>query len=441
MRKWLPPILAALTASGRRTDAGGSRRHSRANVGRRTKLVTPTYAACRPARVVLAIGVAAQLALATAAIGHVATPLGPPGLRFYTPPPRLPAGPHGTLIWARPFHGVGGLSNAANQLVLYTQVGIRGKPVAVSGIVSIPRGKPPRGGWPVISYAHGLTGIADRCAPSRDTGPASGSYLTDVGLAPLFESWIREGYAVLRTDYEGLGGPGPHPEGIGRSLGYSVLDIVRAARQLAPGLSRTVIVVGHSEGGQAVLFAAALAPRYTHELHLLGTVAFAPGSHGYVEVGLLKTISSAALTPFAALIARGLDVAYPSLHMRSLLTPAAARLYPQTLTRCLDALGSSSSFGGLPIDQLFRPAANLTPIVHDLRLNDPDGLKIKAPVLIEQGLADQVVFPAFTQALSQSLAVVGDPVIYHTYPGATHATVLAAAAGDAATFIRRRFGG
>jgi pimeloyl-ACP methyl ester carboxylesterase len=374
------------------------------------------------------------------AAGQAATRLGPPGLRFYTPPRVLPPGPHGTLIWARPFHGVAALSNATNELVLYKQVGVRGKIVAVSGIISIPRGKAPKGGWPVITYAHGATGIADKCAPTRATGPASGAYLTDVGLAPLFERWIRDGYAVLRTDYEGLGGPGRHPFEIGRSEGYGVLDIVRAARQLDSALSRRVIIVGHSQGGQAALWATALAPRYTPHLHVLGMVAFAPAALTAGSVSLLTTVNIPALTPLASLVLRGLDIAYPTLHMRSLLTPAASKLYPQTLSLCLTGLSSTHSFGGLPLNQLIRTSANLTSISHDLGLNSPYGLRIKAPVLMEQGLADQVVFPAFTQALVSSLTGVGDSVTYHTYPGATHSSVLAVAAGDATRFLKKHFG-
>jgi pimeloyl-ACP methyl ester carboxylesterase len=371
--------------------------------------------------------------------GHRAAPVGPSGLRFYTPPRTLPAGPHGTLIWARLFHGTAALSGARNDLVLYKQVGMSDGLVAVSGIVSIPKGNAPRGGWPVITYAHGATGIADRCAPSQATGPASGAYQTDVGLAPLLDRWIRDGYAVLRTDYEGLGGPGPHPFLIGRAEGHGVLDIVRAARQLDPALSRKVVIVGHSQGGHAALWAAALAPHYTPDLRVLGNIAFAPASHTAEQASLLNTLSTPALTPLAALILRGIDIAYPTLHVRSLLTPAGSKLYPQTLRLCLKGLGSKNSFGGLPLNHLVKKSANLTSIIHHLALNDPNTLKITAPVLLEQGLSDQTVFPVFTQALSISLTGVGDSVTYHTYPGATHSSVLAVAASDATIFLKKHF--
>lgn len=376
--------------------------------------------------------------VATAATtSHPAT--GPAGLAFYAPK-KLPAGPHGTLIYRRSYHGPEALKGAVNTLVMYKQIGIAGKQVAVSGLVSVPRGKAPKGGWPVVSFAHGTTGIAAQCAPTRATGPASGAYSTDVSNAPLLDRWIKDGYAVVRTDYEGLGGPGTHPYLIGRSEGYGVLDIVRAARHLNPGISDRVVISGHSQGGHAALWAASLAPSYTPDLHVLGTLAFAPQSHTAQEVGLLKTVGSSGLSGIAALILRGVDVATPSLHVASLLTPQAAKLYPQTLTMCLDQLDGPSSFGSVPLNQMVSSSADLAPATRVLTRNDPDALKIRGRVLIEQGLADTTVLPPFDQSLSQELAKNGAKVTYHTYPGATHGSVLVVAAKDANAFLRKVFG-
>jgi pimeloyl-ACP methyl ester carboxylesterase len=231
-----------------------------------------------------------------------------------------------------------------------------------------------------------------------------------------------------------------HPFLIGRSEGYGMLGIVRAARQLDSALSQRVVISGHSQGGHAARWAASLAPKYTPELHVLGTVVFAPQSHTANEASFLKIVSATSLSAFAGMIFRGLDVAYPSLRVSSLLTPAGAKLYPQTLTKCLEPLGAKSSFGGLPLDQLVKPSENLTSLIKKIALNDPDNLKIRGPVLLEQGLADATVIPALDQALSQSLAKVGDSVTYHTYRGVTHSGVLVAAADDATQFIKNHFG-
>ena len=379
----------------------------------------------------LVIGAVAAVAVAKTSTNRPT--VGPKGLKFYSPR-KLPKGPHGMLIWERPMSGGESLMGAKNYLVDYKQVGLRGAMVPVSGMVAVPNGKAPKGGWPVVTWAHGTTGIADVCAPSRLPAGTGGLNI------PMLESWIRAGYAVVRTDYEGLGGPGPHPYLIGVSEGRGVLDIVRAARQLDPQLSDRVVISGHSQGGHAALWAASLVKRYTPEIKLRGVLAFAPASHIATEAGFLKSVTATSLTGLAATIFRGLDVAYPSLHISSLLTTRAAALYPQTVTRCLGALDKPDSFGGLPLNQLVEPTADISAVVNYVEKNDPGELKIGAPVLLEQGSSDTTVLPPFTAALAKSLAGVGDTVTEHTYVGATHSTVLTAAQSDQAAFLKKRFG-
>ena len=210
-----------------------------------------------------------------------------------------------------------------------------GKAVAVSGTVSIPKGKAPKGGWPVITWGHGTTGIADACAPSRDSASNPAHAVINYAY-PLLQRWLKAGYAVVRTDYEGLGTPGEHPYLIGRSEGYSMLDMVRAARKLDKHLGKKVIISGHSQGGQSALFAASLAPKWTPELKVRGTVALAPVSHLAEQLPLLGALTEpGGLSGLAAMILRGIDAAAPQLGVSDSLGDRAAALYPQTLTKCL----------------------------------------------------------------------------------------------------------
>ena len=159
---------------------------------------------------------ALALALLAAAPASAATTKqlkAPSGLAFYKPPAKLPGKTHGDVIWSRPATGKNKLSGATTRLVLYRSVGVRGKAVGVSGLVSVPRGKAPKGGFPVVSWAHGTTGIADKTAPTRLAGASE--YIRK----SLLEAWIKKGYAVVRTDYEGLGTPGVHPYLIGSLRG------------------------------------------------------------------------------------------------------------------------------------------------------------------------------------------------------------------------------
>ncbi len=364
---------------------------------------------------------------------------GPGGVAFYTPPKPLPAGKHGALIWARKLSGAAALKGGAgNRLLLYRSASASGKAAAVSGTLTIPKGKAPKGGWPVISWAHGTTGIADQCAPSRQGSEAIVNYAN-----PLLQRWLKAGYAVVRTDYEGLGTPGAHPYLIGRSEGHSVLDAVRAARKLDKRIGKRVVLAGHSQGGQSVLWAASLAPKYTPDLKVRGTVALAPASHLAEQSTAISALHSpSGLSGLVAMILRGVDVGRPSVGVSGLLSDRAAALYPQTLTQCLGALASPSSFGGIAPADLLRRGADLQPLVSALsQLDDPEDLRIRTPVQIQQGTADQTVYKLFTDPLVDEYKQHGVKVTYKTYEGVTHggAVTDARSAADATKYIRARF--
>jgi pimeloyl-ACP methyl ester carboxylesterase len=352
---------------------------------------------------------------------------GPAGDAFYTPPKTLPKGPHGMPVWQRTLTGAAKLKSArSNRLLLYRSDG-----GVVSGTVAVPKGKAPKRGWPVISWAHGTTGIADACAPSRTN--ATGGY-----DHALLNRWLKAGFAVVETDYEGLGTPGDHPYLIGVSEGHSVLDMVRAARKLDRRLSKNVVVAGHSQGGHAALWAASLARKWTPELKLRGTVAFAPASHLGEQASLLSALTTpSGLSGLAALIVRGIDIADPQLGIPSLLSDRAAALYPEIATKCLGDLAAPSSFGGLAPADLFRPGAQVAPLIAALNANDPETLKIRGPVRIEQGKVDTTVFPQFTDQLVGELKA---NVTYKTYAGVDHGGVVTSAkpAADATKFIRSK---
>jgi len=143
-------------------------------------------------------------------------------------------------------------------------------PNVVSGVVYAPPGRAPRGGRPIIAWAHGTSGVASGCAPSLVAAPAPATQ-------PGFGSFLRRGWVVVATDYPGLGTRGPHPYLNGISEGRAVLDSVRAARQVdGVNASRRVVVWGHSQGGQSALFAGQLANSYSPDLNLLGVAAAAP---------------------------------------------------------------------------------------------------------------------------------------------------------------------
>ena len=156
--------------------------------------------------------------------------------------------------------------------MLYTSTDPEGAPIAVSGVVVAPDGQPPQGGWPVVAWAHGTTGVDRRCAPSIDY-PESG-----LVRVPELDELVAAGTVVAITDYPGLGTPGPHPYLVGESEGRAVLDSIRAARALlgTDAVSSTAAIYGHSQGGHASVWADQIAGSYAPELDVAGVAAMAP---------------------------------------------------------------------------------------------------------------------------------------------------------------------
>jgi len=266
---------------------------------------------------------------------------------------------------------------------------------------------------------HGTTGVADICAPSRDA-PGHPSHIYNQLADATLNQWVKRGYAVLKTDYEGLGAPGSHPYLVGASEARSTVDILLAARRLLPAIGRSWTVMGHSQGGHAALFTASLAPAWAPDLDLIGAVAIAPigGAHD-LFAGLGDTRTPASTLGFVALVLIGAAAADHSVRLDQLLTPAALRLL------------AKAEIAG--IDDLLAPGSP-APLV-------PAGmLRPRTPVLIVQGDDDPIVARRSTDHIVRSLHVSGATLGYHRYPGRGHYDLIQAAHTENAQWIDARRG-
>ena len=188
---------------------------------------------------------------------------------FYHATAQELAGPPGSVIRSEPM--MFAPAGAQAYRVLYRSVGMRGEPIAVSGVIVVPPGPAPAGGRPIVAWAHPTTGVVPHCAPSL----AIFVFQQMAGLRQLIE----QGAVVAATDYPGLGTAGPHPYLVGDSEARAVIDSVRAARSL-PGVGdgNSFAVWGHSQGGQASLYTGLIAKTYAPELRLVGVSAAAPAT-------------------------------------------------------------------------------------------------------------------------------------------------------------------
>ncbi|WP_253194197.1 lipase family protein [Gordonia sp. i37] len=178
----------------------------------------------------------------------------------------------------------------ASRIVYRSVSGVDGTTTTVSGAVFVPGGTRPAGGWPLIAYAHGTTGVTRDCGPSDRP-----DMLGDLKAVAAF---LDSGYAVATTDYQGLGlrtTTAPHPYLEPRTAAYNVIDAVRAARSKEPTIGARWVAVGASQGGAAAWASAEQFAGYGRGSgSMLGAVASVP----LLDAGyLVDRAQSGELTP------------------------------------------------------------------------------------------------------------------------------------------------
>jgi hypothetical protein len=350
-----------------------------------------------------------------------ASPNPRPAWSFYRPPQPLRPRPPGALIRSEPVPAPAG---ARGWRILYHSRDTAGRDIAVSASVFVPRGRPAG----IVAWAHGSIGLGDACAPSTDEQPLGG---IEDGPALL-----AAGDAVVATDYEGLGTPGPHPYLIGASEARSVLDAVRAARRLVP-LGRSFVAFGHSQGAHAALFTGELAAAYAPDLRLLGVAAAAPPIDlpalarrvGQSNAGIGRLVTLAA----------GYSATDPSAPLDAIMTPLGRKGLSLIEDGCDDDI--VTAYEGLSARSVFiRDPRTTPPWSTGLARGSVGLLPPDVPVLVMEGGKDPNIPLTETTATVRRMCRGGDTIVYRVYPRAYH-NVVPSAARDLNTWIAARFRG
>jgi pimeloyl-ACP methyl ester carboxylesterase len=336
----------------------------------------------------------------------------------YRVPTPLPAGTPGDIIAMSDLGPDARAAGADRRVVVYHSTNVTGRDIAVSGVVFVPPGAAPRDGWPVVSWAHGTTGMADKCAPSERPNLYYNEY------AQVVRTFVTAGYAVAATDYPGLGTPGVHSYLVGVDEGNSVVDIVTAAHHLVAELAPTWFAVGHSQGGQAVLFASRAATR-APALHLGGVIALAPASHLDLILPAVLSGGDPYDLSYAVYSIVGLSAFDPRISLPDLLGPAGRQRLPLILeSACLEE--ADAAFNGVAVSRILRLSPHqVTRLNAELGRDDnPDNTATVGPVLVIQGAADQDVPPVITQLMVQHLRKLGADVTERVYARRNHDQVV-----------------
>ncbi len=313
-----------------------------------------------------------------------------------------------------------------------------------TGTVFVPHGQPPRGGWPVVSWAHGISGLGDACAPST-VGPVlkqrDWSYL---------RTWMEQGYAVVASDYVGLGTPGLMPYLDGRAQAHSVVDMVKAGRSFTADkkrrlrLSNEWVTIGQSQGGGASVYTARYASAYGgSQLDFRGAVG--TGTPAYIEdyvklLGPQDPPLTADLNAYLVYIVASLRDVYPELGINGILTDAGKHYVALAEVQCDEEF--AETMDGVLISTLFEaPMATLPGL--DEKLADYMAMPesgFDTPVFMAHGAADVDVPYAQTARYAERLEANGEPVTFRTYP-TDHSGTMRASLEDTLPFVRRQFRG
>jgi pimeloyl-ACP methyl ester carboxylesterase len=314
--------------------------------------------------------------------------------------------------------------------VMYHSRSIRDQDIPVTGLIAIPSTPPPADGYPVISWAHGTTGIADQCAPS----------LTPGDYSQFANSLLDAGYVVTGTDYEGLGTPGRHPYIVGDSEARGTIDIVRAARNIADAHASTrYLVWGHSQGGHAAIFALHIADSWAPELHLVGVVAGAPPSQLHL---VYQALQGSPFKYYLLMAAAGFNAAYgdQDAPLDKVLTPKGIDVLSEVDKGCSSNIANATA-NARASELMSADPATVPEWAKLLNDNDPGTFAApsKEPLLIIQGGNDEQIPVVSTQLLFDQLCKIQQVEQRWIYPGQSHAGVIAPSLPDMVHWINDRF--
>ncbi len=326
--------------------------------------------------------------------------------------------------------------------------GLDGEGREVSGAFFLPRGTPPPGGWPVVSFAHGTTGIGTDCGPS---------YQPDFqGYAPIVESLLDRKYAVALSDYEGLGPTGSHLYLEQRTAAFNTIDAVRALREISPTVSTRWAAIGYSQGGQAAWAANELNPYYGDGLELVGSVAVAPAANVTATADLIwsGSLTEEQLALFPLFIV-GLGRYHPDLDEDAFL-PGAAEAERKRLSHCAQRRTTEAPPRRPPAPVPWKTVVDQLSGAHETTPGSPhdiaelrDAMReialpqhpLDRPMLVISGAVDSLVFPEWVRTAVDGSCSLGGHIEYRKIPGADHNNVLWRSASIVARWVAARFDG
>lgn len=346
-----------------------------------------------------------------------------------------------------------GISGASAWRVRYASRDVNGRAHESTGLVIAPATT--GSDRPIMTWAHGTTGLGDAACPSAQPDPAREliTYFTaeatqqiDYGV-PGLQGFIDAGWVVCSTDYQGLGTPGMHHYIVNRSNARDALNIAHAARALPVGAGTTLGCMGWSQGGGTAAAVAELEPDDYRDLRLVGTVPMSPGVPSLAlqdPSGVAAGLSDASVPPDSHLVMMlcGFAAANPdTLKLSDVLTPLGVGIIEsawnnQPVHHLNDTIARLFRLEG-PI--LASPPQNFDAWKQALQRGSAAQVKPNCPVLmcVDSFDGGTVVPVAWQRAYASAATALGADVEVREYPKDDHFSLPQSCVNDARDWLTR----
>jgi len=246
--------------------------------------------------------------------------------------------------------------------------------------------------------------------------------------------YVNLGYAVVATDYTGLGTNFRNAFLDAQSNATDVIGSVSAARAAVPQLGARWIVIGEGEGSLAAV-AVAEKQNEIHDAGYLGSIAIS-GLADAKEVFAHSTQGPA--SSIFTFLAYGIKTVYQQFQVTDMLTEKSLPLYQQIQQNC----GETAIIAQLPPAQALKPGWENNEFVKQYFTRNSLGqTQAHGAILVISADADRAVPVTVAAPVIARMCKQGDRVQWERYPDLDPGRVIGDSARDQITWIEARFAG
>jgi len=344
-----------------------------------------------------------------------------PVTSFYDTPHPLPAGKPGELIRSEPTDQYYLPFEVSAWRILYHSRSANGEDVAVSAVVLVPDGKPPASGWPVIAWAHEFRGAARPCAPSL---------MKNLGVGPVLAMYANLGYAVVATDYAGLGADSGKTVVDMQSNALDVIYSVPAARAAVTQIGPKWIAVGPFQGALAAVAVAEGEVRDNNYLGSVATSGLADAQEAY------RHFAQGSSNRILLVLAATVKALYPEFQVSDMLTDKALPAYQRVGQSCGGETEPEFT------NAMLKPDWENNRFVKEFFSRNTPGQKpARSALLVISGEVDPAIPSDMSEKTVARMCKQGDRILFLKYPDADASGVMGSSMADQISWIKARFAG